>query len=178
MAVMDYVLTPGTETWETTGGATTWVYTMDPRTKNYVKTRVGGRDGGSRFLRISIDDRRYNQQLVALENEGHDPFTNGALKFLRVDGAPDDYVSDIDPTYHLAAEELAAYFEVKDAEIFRVSMEEISSELVLRRLLDVGEKRATMEQMGVLRDIVDARYKRTKTQKVIREMLAAENAMN
>jgi len=173
----DYVFTPGTETWEATGGATVWVHTMNARTGKYDKTRVGGRDGGSRFLRITIDDRRYNQQLVALENVGMDPFSNGALRFLRVDGAPDGYESDVDATYHLGPDELAAYFEVKDLDVFKATVDEISSELVLRRLADVGTRRGTMEQMDILQDLIETRYKNSKTQKAVREMLAAESAM-
>jgi hypothetical protein len=168
-ALTDYIYTEGTETWQVTGPGTIWVWQMDPRTKGYTKQKVGGSDGGSKFLRISIDDRRYNEQQIVEEMSTSNPFRNGALKFLRVDGAPEDYVPDIDSTYHLTLEELKEFFTVKDGEVFRATIEDISSELVLRRLRDVGGKEATMEQMEILSEIIDARYKQSKSQKAIRE---------
>lgn len=171
MAGGDHDPTPGIETWEVTGTGTIWVWIMDGRSRAYVKQHVGGRDGGSRFLRISIDDRRYNEQLIVVEMADSNPFRNGALKYLRVDGAPEDYQADIDPTYHLTPEELLSFFEVKDGDIFRATVEEITSELVLRRLKEAGEKHATMEQVEILTELIDARYKHSKTQTAVKDIV-------
>ena len=88
-----------------------------------------------------------------------------------------DYTGEIELMYRTGTVAKVEAQVVKDLDIFRVSVEDITSELVLRRLAEVGEKRATMEQMEILRTLIDERYRHAKTQRAVREMLEAEAAM-
>ncbi len=174
----EYILVPGVETWEATGDPMIWVWTMDARTKTYIKTRVGGGDGSSRYLRISIDDRRYNEQMIVEEMASSNPFRNGALKLLRTDGTPEDYVSDVDVTYHLTPDQLLSYFDVKEPDIFRESVTEITSELILRRMQAAGVAAATQEQAAILDELITTRYLASKSQRTYREEEAARARTN
>lgn len=167
-----YMPTPGTETWEAATDGTVWVFVSDPRTPGgYKKQRVGGKQG-SKLLRISIDDRRYNEELVVVENIDGNVFRNGMLRLVKTHGAPENYESDVDTTYHMTAEQLREFFDVKDIDAFKEAMEDIPSELVLRRLKDESEKHGTMEQLHVLQDLVEKRYSNHKSQKVVQQMEA------
>src|SRR4051812_16780617 len=122
------------EVWEITTPGTVWVWTRDVRNPGqYNKTRVGGRSGGSKRLRITTDERRYNEEQVIDEMLDHNPFRNGTLRLLSID--EDVQVDDIVANYHLSDDELKQYFDVKDEDLFTEAMKEIESELVLRRLL-------------------------------------------
>lgn len=156
------------ETWQITTEGTVWVSKMDPREGKYVKQRVGGRQGGSKTLHISADDRRFNQEQVVEEMRDHDPFTNGALILISADRA-----EDIDSTYHLSAEDLAQLLKVKDPDLFKDEVTGIRSELILRRLKDLAETEATVAQLETIRDIIDERYKVGGTQRTVREMIEA-----
>lgn len=172
MSVAGFVRTPGVETWESIIAGTVWVWQLDPRTQGYTKIRVGG-SGGSKTLRISVDDRKYNEEQVVTENAHLNPFRNGMLRFVRVDGADPDYVSDVDGTLSKTADELREYFDVRDMDAFSEAMTEINSELVLRRLKDLGEKDATLEQLHILQDLIEARFgTHNKSQKVVEQMEA------
>lgn len=168
----DYTPTPGTETWESATEGTVWVLVSDPRVQGgYKKQRVGGQQG-SNTLRISIDDRRYNQELIVEENINLDVFRNGMLRLKSTHNAPAGYQSDVDTTYHKTGEELREYFEIRDPEVFKAAMDEIPSELILRRLKDQAEKHATLEQAHILGDLIEARYSNHKSQRVVEEMEA------
>jgi len=156
------------ETWETTTEGTTWVSVMDPREGRYVKRRVGGRQGGSRRLHISVDDRRFNQEQVVEEMREHDPFTNGQLVLISSDRA-----EDIDTTYHLTNDDLRALLSIKDSATFESEVADIKSELILRRLVEVAEKDATVAQLEFIRDLIRDRYKVGGTQRTVREMMLA-----
>lgn len=171
MSTTGYVREPGVETWESATEGTVWVWSLDPRTQTYTKIRVGG-GGGSKILRLSIDDRMYNEEQVVEENADQNPFRNGMLRHVSTAGTRDGYVSDIDSTYHKTSEELLEFFEVRDEDPFREAMVEISSELVLRRLKDLAEKSGTVAQLEILREIIEERYTNHKSQKVVEQMEA------
>lgn len=156
------------ETWEITTDGTIWVWKMDVRENKYVETRVGGRQGGSRRLHISSDDRRFNQEQVVEEMKEHDVFKNGALVLVSADKA-----DDIDTTYHLTADDLRRLLEVKDQEIFEAEVSDIKSELILRRLKEVAEKDATVAQLEFITDVIESRYKVGGTQRTVQEMITA-----
>lgn len=156
------------ETWEITTEGTVWVWKMDARENKYVKQRVGGRQGGSKRLHISRDDRRFNQEQVIDEMKSHDPFTNGALVLVSAEKA-----DDIDSTYHLTIDDLLRLLEVKDQALFESEVADIKSELILRRLKEVAETKATVAQLEFIRDTIDARYKVGGTQRTVREMIEA-----
>lgn len=157
------------ESWEITTGGTVWVWTRDARNPGHMqKTRVGGRAGGSRRLRISRDERRYNEEQIIEEMNEHNPFKNGSLKLVSSDDKPAD---DVDTTYHLDQADMLALLEVKDEETFKSEIEAIKSELIMRRLYMIAEKNATMAQLTIIREIVDERYKVGGTQRTVREMI-------
>ncbi len=156
------------ETWEITTDGTVWVDKMDPREGRYVKQRVGGRQGGSRRLHITRDDRRFNQEQVVEEMKHSDPFTNGALVLVSAERA-----EDIDTTYHLTNEDLGRLLEIKDAALFQSEVSDIKSELILRRLKELGETQATVAQLEFVTELIRERYKVGGTQRTVREMMAA-----
>lgn len=156
------------ETWEIVSEGTVWVWTADVRRPGYMqKTRVGGKAGGSRRLRITRDERRYNEEQIIEEMVANNPFRNGALKLItaKTDEVPDD----VDTTYHLDNGDLLALFELKDENLFKSEVDSIASELVLRRLYMLAEKNATVSQLSAVRDVVEARYGVGGTQQSIRE---------
>lgn len=156
------------ETWEITTAGTVWVWTYDKRNDTYVKTRCGGRQGGSKRLHISSDDRRYNQEQVVDEMKSQDPFTNGLLKLVSKERA-----EDIDATYHLGPENLRDILKVTDEELFRTEVSDIKSELILRRLRDEAETYGTVSQLRFITDLIEERYKVGGTQRTVQEMLNA-----
>lgn len=156
------------ETWEATTESTTWVWTYDRRDDKYVKVRVGGKGGASRRLHISRDDRRFNQEQVVDEMKLHDPFVNGALRLVSTEKA-----DDIDATYHLTEEDLVAMLSVRDQVLFEVTVEDIKSELLLRRLKDVAETHATVAQLEFINELIVERYKVGGTQRTVAEMMAS-----
>lgn len=156
------------ETWEIVSEGTVWVWTSDVRQPGHMqKTRVGGKAGGSRRLRISRDERRFNEEQIIEEMGDSNPFRNGALKLItsKTDQIPDD----VDTTYHLDNADLLALFELKDENLFKAEVESLQSELVLRRLYMVAEKHATVAQLAMVREIVEERYGVGGTQQSIRE---------
>jgi hypothetical protein len=112
------------ETWEIQTEGTVWVWIYDRREDRYVKQRVGGRQGGSKRLHISTDDRRYNQEQIVDEMKGSDPFLNGALRLVSADKP-----EDLDTTYHLTLQDLQSLLEVRDLDLFEEEVRGITSEL-------------------------------------------------
>lgn len=159
------------ETWEINTEGTVWVWTRDVRNPGQMqKTRVGGRAGGSRRLRISTDERRYNEEQIIDEMGTQNPFRNGALRL--VSGKPSDD-ADVDPALHWSAEDYQEFLKVRDPEVFEEALRDIKSELIVRRLLDFAEKDGTLPQVEAIRNIIEERYKVGGTQRTVREMLAA-----
>lgn len=155
------------ETWEITCPGTVWVYVFDRRQDRYSKARVSG-TSGTRRLHISRDDRKFNQEQVSYEHRDLDPFTNGMLRL--IDSSAD---ADLDTRNHLSTEQLEAMLEVKDEAAFKTTVDDINSELILRRLLDVTERLGTIWQLEIVREVVHGRYALGGTQKTVRELLSA-----
>lgn len=153
------------EVWEAATPATSWVYVFDRREDRYVQTRVGGRSG-SRRLNITRDDRKYNQELLPFENTKDDPFTNGTLRF--VESATRDEL--LDTRYHMTDEQLLTYFDVRDVALFMDAVQDIESEIVLRKLQRMAPNNATVAQVDALNDYIRARYPQGGSQKAVREM--------
>ncbi len=152
------------ETWEIQTEGTVWVRTKEPRTGGYAMTRVGG--AGAKRLRISTEDREYNSELIPEENRGSDPFTNGMLVRLvdgeRVGGLTDQDLRDL----------LGVH-----GEAFAEAVAELDSELSVRRLKAIAEEHATVAQLGVVNDYVEAHYKVGGTQRTVCEMITAGEAV-
>lgn len=158
------------ETWEITTGGKVYVWVKDPREANgYRKQVIGGRQGGSRRITISTDDRRFNQDQVAWGNEGLDVFRNGMLR--KVDQV---HVDDVDLTNQYTSEQLSAIFSIRSEKKFLEKIEGITSELVLRRLFSVGEVEGTMAQVEALRNLIEVRYPIGGTQRAVKEFLEGE----
>lgn len=153
------------ETWETTTESTTWVQTWDRRTEGYKATRVGGRSG-SRRLSISRDDRRYNQEMLPLENKDLDPFTNGNLRLV----STKDTDEELDTRYHQTDDELREYFELRDEDAFREAIGTITSQLLIHRVLRIAEVEGTVVQLAVVRDLLQERWPIGGSQRTWREM--------
>jgi hypothetical protein len=156
------------ETWEITTQGSVWVNVYDRREDRYVKQLVAGRSGSKR-LHISRDDRKFNQEQIPDENSSLDPFSNGMLRL--VDAATRD--ENLDVRFHLSATQLVKFFETRDRAEFRIKLESISSELVLRRLNEVADENGTVAQVEELRSLLNKRYPIGGTQRTIKEMLDA-----
>ena len=151
------------EVWETTTGGTVYVHVKDPRNPNgWVQKKVGGR--GTKRITVSVDEREFNQDLVTYENEQHDPFRNGLLR----------RISPKDPTdkgqNEVADDELIEYLKLDDDQLFTEYYESLDSEVVLRRLLALGERHCSMYRFNHLKDHIDSKYALGKTQRVVKEM--------
>jgi hypothetical protein len=154
------------ETWEITTEGTVWVLVSDPRDPSgYKKQRVGGRAGGSKRLRLSTDDRRYNEEQIVSEMEKENPFRNGLLRL--IDQTSQD---DIVKTYHLTNDDLKTILEIRDEKMFEEAVQGITSELIIRRLAALAEKEATMAQLNYIKDLIEDRYKVGGTQKAVQEI--------
>jgi hypothetical protein len=154
------------ERWEITVPGQVAVWTYDKRNDQYVRTTVGGKRG-SKTLRISRDDRKYNEENIPDENAKLNPFRNGALRLLT------DPDAELDTRNHYADAELAQLLEERDVDAFQVVLDGIDSELIMRRLVSLAEATGTVAQLDAVRSAVKARWPIGGTQKTIRDMLAA-----
>lgn len=167
--------TTNLEVWEVTGEFTVWVWKHDVRNPGHMdKVRAGGKAGGSKRLRLTTDERRYNEEQIVEENEGLNPFKNGLLKLIDSGKLA---VDDIDETYHWGEEQFMAFFEIRDPNLFQEQAEEITSELIMRRLYMYGEKAATLDQIAVLKELIEDRYKSGGTQGTVQEILDEESRL-
>lgn len=156
------------ETWEILIPGSVYVWVYEKRDDRYRKQRVGG-TSGSRRLHISRDDRKYNQELIPVENRAHDAFTNGALRLVE----SSDRDEHLDIRYHYTDQDLAELFEVRDTELFIAAVKDIDSELIIRRLAAMAEVKATVAQNEALKELVSERYPIGGTQATVREMIEA-----
>lgn len=151
-----------TEVWEAVTEGTTWLHKKNPQVAGtWRQHKVGGR--GSKRITITVEERLHNQDLIQYENEHLDPFTNGTLvRISPTDGARG--VSEVTDA------QLLEMFEISNDDVFLAEVDEITSEVVLRRLLTLAEKHATMVRYSMVRDVVEARYKRSKTQTSVADL--------
>lgn len=159
------------ETWEITTPGTIWVTVYDRRDDRYTQTRVGGREGASKRLNISRDDRKFNQESIIEERKHLDPFTNGKLRFIKSsDGSEPE---GVDRTYHMTDQDLLAMLADKNIDSFEQKVRAIQSELIVRRLVDIADKDGTRLQYETIRDIINERYPVGGTQRAVRDMVEA-----
>lgn len=148
------------ETWEVVvpGGIRVWK--LSRRTGEYETVRVHGTKG-PKLLRITKDERLYNQELIPEESKQHDPFENGSM--VRVEGQERIGVTD---------EDLQTYLEIGDVDVFIEALEDIADkELIMRRLYRLAETEGTMAQVEAIRDVLDERYRVGGTQPTVQEMM-------
>jgi hypothetical protein len=150
------------EIWESTTGGTTFVHVKDPRNPNgWVQKKVGGR--GTKRITMTVEEREFNQELVSYENQAHDPFTNGLLYRVQPKSVERSQ-------YEISDEELVAMLQAGEDEDFEETIKNTSSEVILRRLLFLAERNATMHRHRVLQATIDGRFQIGKTSRVVREM--------
>ena len=151
------------EIWETTTGGTTYVHVKDPRNPTgWVQKKVGGR--GTKRITLSVEEREFNQELVAFENEHLDPFTNGLL--YRIQPASTER-----GTLEFTDEELVTLLQGGEDEEFEDTINKTTSEVILRRMLFLAERNATMHRHRVLQDTIDTRFAIGKTSRVVKEIM-------
>lgn len=156
------------EIWETTTGGTTYVNVRDPRNPDgWTRKKVGGK--GSKRITLTVEEREFNQELVQYENEHQDPFRNGLL--VRVSPGVIEDRGENERT----DEELIAILKTEDDIDFQATIEAINSEVLLRRLLGLANKHASMLRFEAIQHVVDDRYRIGKTSRVVRELMADDD---
>jgi hypothetical protein len=123
-----------------------------------------GRRQGTKRITVTIEEREFNQELVTYENEAHDAFKNGLLRRISPKDPADKGVNEI------TDEELIEYLKLDDDDLFIEYYKGLESEIVLRRLLTLGERHTSMYRYNDLKAYVDAKYALGKTQRVVQEM--------
>lgn len=156
------------ETWEVAFPGEVWVWVYDRRNDEYKKQLVSQRTG-SKMLHISRDDRKYNQELIPDECKHLDPFVNGLLRLLGA--ATRD--ENLDVRNHYSNDDLIGMFEVRDGALFEEALEDLTSEIVLRRLMTLADDHGTVTQNNILRELIEKRFPVGGTQKTVREMYEA-----
>lgn len=151
------------EIWESTTGGTTWVHVKDPRNPDgWVQKKVGGK--GTQRITLSVEEREFNQELIAYESKHHDPFTNGLL--VRISPKAVERGGN-----ELTDDDLIELLQTKDDAAFEAQMVAIESEVVLRRLLEHSRKHASMLRHEAIQTLVDDRYRIGKTSRVVKEII-------
>lgn len=157
------------EIWESTIAGTLFIQVHDPRRKGeWRPARVSGKGTGNSRLKLTRDEREFNQEMIPERNAGLDPFTNGAL--VCISGRPADEAKS---RYELTDTDLLDLLAITDDTVFTEALEGTESELVIRRLLDLAEKHSTVARYSQVRDLVEDRYKCGGTQRTVQEMIDA-----
>lgn len=148
------------ETWEAQTNSTIFLYKKDRRSGDWKSERVGGPNGKAR-IRLTVEEREYNQEMIPEENAHLDPFKSGRL--VRVDAVSEGIATREDLVALLSSNE----------EDFPLVVEDIEDELTMRRLLEVAATDGRMWQVELLRDEIDDRYSVAKSQRAVLEMMQA-----
>lgn len=155
------------EIWESTTGGQAWINVRDPRNPDgWTQKSVGGR--GTKRITLTVEEREFNQELVAYENEHLDPFTNGML--VRI--SPSDTVRGKN---ELTDDDLAGVLRIEDDERFTSEVNAIDSEINMRRLLTLAEKHTSKMRYEEIQAVVDQRYAVGKTSRVVKEIYEDES---
>ena len=150
------------EIWEAVTEATVYIHVRDTLNGGWKAKRVGGKGAGRR-LQISVEERRYNQDLIPDEGIKFDPFVNGMLICVQGDEVQGSMTND----------DLLSVLKLDDDDTFVEFINDIESEIVVRRLLAMSEKHASKSRYDSLLDLVDRRYRVGGTQRVVQEMIDA-----
>lgn len=151
------------EIWEVTTEGATWINVKDPRNpEGWVMKRVGG-PGSTKRITLSVEEREFNQELVAYENQHLDPFANGLL--IRVQ--PKDVKRGKN---ELSDAQLTELLEISSDDVFAEQLEAIQSEVILRRLIALAETKTSKARYEVIETLLDSRHHVGKTSRVVKEM--------
>jgi hypothetical protein len=152
------------EIWESVTDAKVYVNVKDPmKPGGWTKKKIS-RVTGPKRLQISVEERRYNQDLVPDERVSNDPFSNGMLVCVQGKEKPANAMTD---------EELLDILNLDDDDLFKETIEGIESEVVVRRLYGLSETKATHARYLIIQEIVDTRYRVGGSQRVVEEMIEA-----
>ena len=155
--------TEQTEVWASATGGAVWVQTKDPTHPNtYRPTKIGGKT--NRKVQLTISERRFNQELIPVDQQELDPFTNGLL--VRTSPSPSG-TSDSD---------LVKILRVEDDADFENGVKAIDKEVVLRRMIDLAESHTTYQRHQFITELVRDRYHVGKTQRSVKEMYEEDPA--
>ncbi len=69
-------------------------------------------------------------------------------------------------------------FDIRDESNFREAINDIESELVLRRMIALGETQGTNAQLEILKEVCQERWPIGGTQRTVREMMTAADAID
>lgn len=150
------------EIWESTTGGTTFVHVRDPRNaQGWVQRKVGGK--GTQRITLTVAEREFNQELVAYENDQHDPFSNGLLVRVSPKAVERGEAERTDA-------ELIDILGLPDDD-FAATLASLDSEVLVRRLHALSRQHATMVRHEAIQTLIDDRYRIGKTQKVVKEII-------
>ena len=136
------------EIWEATTSSHVHVLVRDRVDGGWKQVTVGG--SGSRRLQLTVAERRFNQDLVPDESLGLDPFSNGMLVCVLGGAKMPAHLTDADIVALLGGDDEAA---------FAATVGQVTSEVLLRRMLSLAEAHASHSRFELLRDLVATRYK-------------------
>jgi hypothetical protein len=151
------------EIWEAVTDSTTFVSVRDLVNGGWKAIRVGG-PGGPRRIQVTVEERRFNQDAIPEENLALDAFSNGQL--LCVQG-------DAQSANHLTDEDLVTILGLQDDDEFARAVEDMSSEILVRRLFGLAERNGSHARYELVRDLVDRRYRVGGTQRTVQAMMDA-----
>lgn len=159
------------EVWASTTGGVVWVHKKDPlRPGNWVEKFIGG--PGNVKLRLTVEEREHNEELVAYDNDHLNPFKNGLL--VRV-----DVPSDKRGRFEVTDEELITLFNAGENDEFLATIEQIPSEVLLRRMLKLAtnDPDARASRLKALSDLIHERYPNGWATDFIKEVLEKERPL-
>lgn len=138
------------ETWETNVAGSTFVYKYNSREDIWHKVNVG--KGGRRQIQVSVDERKYNHNMVDVDNVSLDPFLNGRLR--KIAGAVDE---SLDLTNQLTSDQMKAIAEMGIA-AFKKKVTAITSELTIRQLIEVCDEYATVKNLSFIKEYLQEKW--------------------
>jgi len=150
------------EIWEAATASSVYVKVRDQRNGGWRSQRVGG--SGSKRIQLTVEERRFNQDAILDENLHLDPFSNGMLHCVQGDAKGVASMTDAD---------LVDIIGLDDDDAFEEAVAGLESEVMVRRVLSLAEKKATNARFTFVRDLVDERYRVGGTQRTVQAMIDA-----
>ena len=154
------------EIWEAVTPSVVFVSVRDTMNGGWKQKKVSTQ--GPKRIQITVEERRFNQDNIPEENLHLDPFSNGQL--ICVQG-------DAKSQYHLTDDDLVTILTLEDDAAFEEAITDTTSEVILRRLLSLGQTKASHVRFEFIRDLVDERYRVGGTQKTVQAMIDAGEAL-
>ena len=150
------------EIWEATTNQSIWLWVEDQLVGkgSWKKQLVGGPNGRKRIT-LSVKERRWNQEQIPEKNAYLDPFSNGSLVCVQGEDA------SLSPVFTDA--QLIELLAVEDDDAFGKVLENLKSEILVRRIFALSERNAASYRHDEIRDLIDERYRVGYTQRSQRD---------